>query len=262
MIRFIATDVDGTLVKDSAPSIYPEIFDEIKRLTDKGIIFCIASGRQYESVANMFKPVSDRITFLVENGAYIRKGEKELSTIAMDRQDVVEIIEELRLMPDIEIVASSTHAGSILESDNEEFVDMIVNSYHNKTMLVKDILEIDEPIVKIAAYKKENIHSEGNNILIPKWKDRCRCCLAGMEWVDFMHKDADKGNALDFLLKYYHIDREECVAFGDNENDIGMLKTAGIGYAVETASVTVKQNADRICPGYMQRGVLKELQKL
>ena len=47
MIKLIATDIDGTLVKDSTPEIYPEIFSVIREWTDRGGYFCVASGRQY-----------------------------------------------------------------------------------------------------------------------------------------------------------------------------------------------------------------------
>ena len=52
-IKLIATDVDGTLVKDSSPDVYDEMIDIIKKLTDAGIRFVIASGRQYGSVRKM-----------------------------------------------------------------------------------------------------------------------------------------------------------------------------------------------------------------
>ena len=42
-IKLIATDVDGTLVKDSSPDVYDEMIDIIKKLTDAGIRFVIAS---------------------------------------------------------------------------------------------------------------------------------------------------------------------------------------------------------------------------
>ena len=43
-IKLIATDVDGTLVKDSSPQMYDEMIDIILKLSDQGIRFVIASG--------------------------------------------------------------------------------------------------------------------------------------------------------------------------------------------------------------------------
>ena len=45
-IRLVATDIDGTLVKDSSPDVYPEIVQMFRELTARGILCCVASGRQ------------------------------------------------------------------------------------------------------------------------------------------------------------------------------------------------------------------------
>ena len=47
MIKLIATDVDGTLVKDGTMQIDPEYMTVIKELVQKGIIFAVCSGRQF-----------------------------------------------------------------------------------------------------------------------------------------------------------------------------------------------------------------------
>ena len=57
------------------------------------------------------------------------------------------------------------------------------------------------------------------------------------------------------------IKREEIVAFGDNYNDIEMLKYAGTGVAVENAEGDVKKNADYICLRNDENGVGKFLEK-
>lgn len=46
MIKLIATDVDGTLVKDGTLLIDPEYMTVVSRLVDQGIYFVVCSGRQ------------------------------------------------------------------------------------------------------------------------------------------------------------------------------------------------------------------------
>ena len=46
MIKLIATDIDGTLLKDGTLMIDPEYMTVIEKLTSKGIIFVACSGRQ------------------------------------------------------------------------------------------------------------------------------------------------------------------------------------------------------------------------
>lgn len=257
MLKFIASDVDGTLIKDSAPSIYPEIHDEIKRITDKGIIFCIASGRQYGSVAKLFAPVADRLVFITDNGARIRKGEKDLRLVEMKREYVCDIVKQLRALG-LEIVAS-TPDGDILETKSDEFRHFMFDVYHNEGRMVDDILLDGAKIIKLAAYKKDGIREISDNILVPSWKDKCKCCISGEAWLDFMDPVSDKGNAIRFLYDYFKIDRSETMVFGDNENDMGMLRESDNSYAVSNASDIVKQCAAHICGGYKERGVLEIL---
>ena len=61
MIKLIASDIDGTLVKDGTLAIDREYMDVIRRLLDKGIIFVACSGRQYRSERKLFAPVADRL---------------------------------------------------------------------------------------------------------------------------------------------------------------------------------------------------------
>ena len=42
--------------------------------------------------------------------------------------------------------------------------------------------------------------------------------------------------AAEFLIEYLGVKREELAAFGDGHNDTGLLRFAGIGFAVANAS--------------------------
>ena len=77
-----------------------------------------------------------------------------------------------------------------------------------------------------------------------------------------MDASVDKGNALRQLQQYLGIKKEETMAFGDNNNDIGMMLAAGESYAVETAVKEVKEAAGNICPGYLDKGVYKIIKNL
>ena len=53
------------------------------------------------------------------------------------------------------------------------------------------------------------------------------------------------------------ISREETAAFGDNENDIGMLELAGQSYAVENARRAVRDAASHVIGPMREDAVLK-----
>lgn len=261
MIKLIASDVDGTLIKDSTPDLYPEMVDTIRELKRRGILFCAASGRQYESLRNVFRDVADEIAYIAENGAHIRYQNQNISITPMKREYIEEIMFMLRpYYGECEAIISTSN-GSLVESQSEDFLNLITYGYHNAFRRVEDVLKTDETIIKIAVYRKGSIRKLGEELFIPKWQDRVKVCMAGEEWVDFMDSSVDKGNGLKILEDYLKIDRQETMAFGDNNNDIGMMQAAGYSYAVDTAVDGVKQAAGGICPGYRQKGVYQIIRK-
>ncbi|MBQ7433328.1 MAG: HAD hydrolase family protein [Lachnospiraceae bacterium] len=54
---------------------------------------------------------------------------------------------------------------------------------------------------------------------------------------------------------YANFDMEEIVAFGDDYNDIEMLRACGTGVAVGNALAEVKQAADEVCLTNEEDGV-------
>ena len=262
MIRLIATDIDGTLVKESTSQIYPELLEVIREWTNMGGYFCVASGRQYYSIRHMFGQVSDRIIYLAENGAHVRYRDCDILVQKMRRDYVEQIMMQLRdYYDECDVVVSSTE-GSLMESCNEEFIKLIAEGYHNKYRVVEDILAVQEEIIKIAIRHEGSIRGLGEKVLIPLWQDKVKTCMAGEEWVDFMDASVDKGNALSVIQKYLGVTKAETMAFGDNDNDIGLLMAAGESYAVENARDSVKAKAKYICPSYHEKGVYQVIKAL
>lgn len=262
MIRLIATDIDGTLVKESTSKIYPELLDAIRRWTDAGNYFCVASGRQYYSIEHMFEKVSDRIIYLAENGAHVRYRDENILVKKMRREHVEGIMKQLRPYYGQCETVVSTVDGSLLETKNQEFLDFFKKGYRNKYRIVEDVLEEKTDILKIAIYQKDSIRDLGESTLIPAWQNQVKTCMAGEEWVDFMDASVDKGNALGIIQQYFGISREETMAFGDNDNDIGLLQAAEESYAVENARESVKAQAKYICPSYKEKGVYQVIEQL
>lgn len=262
MIRLVASDIDGTLIKDSTPDLYPEMAEAIKKMAQRNILFCAASGRQYNSVRNVFRDVEEEIVFIADNGAQIRYKEKDIRLSPMKREYAEAIIRQLREYDSVCEIVASTPDGCLLETRNKAFLDLMTYGYRNKFTLVKDVLEENAKIIKIAIYQKDSIRELGEEILIPQWKDKVKVCMAGEEWVDFMDLSVDKGKALAFIQEYFQISKEETMAFGDNNNDIGMMEAAGESYAVENAREEVKAAAKHICPSYLEKGVYRVVKDL
>lgn len=262
MIKLIATDIDGTLIEESTPDLYPEIVQEIGSLSRRGILFCAASGRQLFSLKSVFRDVAEETCYIAENGAHIHYRGRDLSVTAMKREDAEEIVGRLRGLGEEYEFIVSTPEGSLMETKNRRFVDMIRDGYRNRFRLVEDVLAEALPILKVAVYHPGSIRALGEEKLIPAWAGRVQACVAGEEWVDFMALEVDKGRALEKVQEIFGILPEETMAFGDNTNDIGLMKAANYSYAVENARPEVKRAARFCCPSYREKGVYTTIHKV
>ena len=72
MIKLIATDLDGTLLDPKSrldPGRFWRVFDRIKAA---GCHFVLASGDQYYCMRNYFGPRGEELSYVAENGAWVR----------------------------------------------------------------------------------------------------------------------------------------------------------------------------------------------
>ena len=69
MIKLIASDLDGTLLHNGAQELSSYTIDLIHRITEKGIHFVAASGRQYDNERRLFADIKDEISYIAENGS-------------------------------------------------------------------------------------------------------------------------------------------------------------------------------------------------
>lgn len=255
MIKLIASDLDGTLLLGGAYVLDPEVYDLILRLQEKGIRFISASGRQIASQKNLFKPIADQISYIAENGAIYMHNNKSVVVTDINRDLSMRIIESIQKRPDCNIVVSGVSSCYILPG-NDAFTHHIQHELNNKMTFVNDFSEIDEPIVKIAA--QDHTNCEGSAVHFRGiFEKEIRVITAGNDWVDFLPYDCNKGVALQMLLQELGIDASEIITFGDQQNDLEMLKLAGTSYAMATASDEVKGYATNVTDSVTR--ILKEL---
>lgn len=76
-----------------------------------------------------------------------------------------------------------------------------------------------------------------------------------------MNKGITKGRAVERLASYYNISPEEIIGIGNNENDMPMLRYAGLGVAMGNAEEELKIMADYIAPTNDEDGVAAVIEK-
>ena len=132
-----------------------------------------------------------------------------------------------------------------------------------------DMREIDDltklkadDIIKFTIYHPSLCEEMCSPHFIPFWKNQAHIACAGKEWVDCNATGVNKWTAISYIMDKYNILPDEVCCFGDNLNDIEMLKNAGTSYAVSNARPEVIEAAKHICPPYWENGVLQILKTL
>ena len=263
MIKLIMTDIDGTLVPDGTKNLNPEYYDIIEKLIAKGIIFVVASGRHLMGVQSVFQPILDQLWITSQNGNVItHQGNSEIIH-TISSQTVQEFWNDIFQYEEVDSLIETADRAFCPHGDcnmyqiltkQYDFNMEVLGDCHSVPDLDFSMICIHHP-VNAEAFVKEHHLQE-------RWKEKMNLTTSGQLWVDCTIPGVSKGNALNRICEKLKIDPKDTIAFGDNMNDISMLETAGIGYAVDNARAEVQQAADQVIPGYAKDGVLEVLKRI
>lgn len=281
MIKLIASDMDGTLL-DAHMSISTENTEAIRMANELGIEFMVATGRNAQEARAALDEAGIDCAMITLNGAQVfdRSG-KSLFTVpipspqAMTVMDILdangiyyEVATNQGLYSEsqpkrIESFASSiaTHmphltykmaiamASANLELLHITYVDSI------RELLLDDKFEV----LKIICF-----HTEGPRILGPVGKEisnlgELAVTSSGQNNLEVNHKNAQKGIAVAHVAHERGITLDEVMTIGDNFNDVSMLQTAGVSFAMGNAEIEVKDYAKYLTDTNLESGVGKAI---
>lgn len=124
--------------------------------------------------------------------------------------------------------------------------------------------DIGEPIIKMvfASLSGEVIERTKEFLLSHPLSERFDFIRSEFAFFEMIPKGVDKGQLLYKLAEYLGIERKRTIAAGDYNNDISMVKAAGVGIAVENAVDELKAVADVItvhCDKHAIREIVRML---
>lgn len=243
MIKLIASDLDGTLLQNGAQELTPRAIELIHELTQRGVRFVAASGRQYDNERRLFSPIKDEISYIAENGSLCIHQGQVISRGVIPDDLAYRIMDEVKKEPGYEILVSREDS-CFIEDSSPEFVDHIVNVMKNTTRIVDDVRTLKGPFLKIATANMVS-HDVSSYLkhLQNTYSPALKVVTSGNIWIDFIVPGYNKGTALQKLMDLFHIKPEECIAFGDQYNDIEMLELVGQGYAMSNAAPGIAGHA-------------------
>lgn len=238
-IRLVVTDMDGTLLRRDHS--LPDGFWELeRRLHESGIVFAVASGRQYWNLAEFFQPIRDRLLILAENGTMVMQGGEELHLQPLARPDAHRFIDLGRTLLDTHVLLCGREAAYV-DDPHPEFMAQIAPFYH-RIRIVPDLKEVDDHALKVTFCDFNGAETHAYPAVRP-FEAGFKVAVAGIPWLDITHGEANKGTAIARIRERMGIARDQVLAFGDYLNDLEMMAEAGFAFAMRNAHPRILEAA-------------------
>jgi Cof subfamily protein (haloacid dehalogenase superfamily) len=264
MYKLIALDMDGTLLTtDKKVSERTEA--AIKAAEAKGVKIVLASGRpliginRYLEELELIKGEDYVLSF---NGGLVlnTKTEEIVSKVSLKGSDLKYIYEISREL-NINIHAFSAKDG-LITPKNSQYTEHEAE-INGIDINIKNFNEVDddEDIIKVMMIDPQEILDPAIERLPKEVYEKYSVFKSSPFFLEFTHKEVDKGLGLKRLGEYLGIKKEEIIACGDAGNDLSMVKYAGLGVAMDNAVPEVKDAADYITTSNDEDGIAKVIEK-
>lgn len=261
-IKIVFSDIDGTFLTNDH-RVTEKTAGAVKSLLEKKVPFVLVSARMPEAIYPITEKIGVKIPIISYSGGLV-------------------LTEDEKILYDKKILAEDVK--NVLQEISARWPEVTVNYYSGRKWFVKDVS--DKRVVRemnITSATAENANFENlleknilpNKILIMCEPPTCEemerelgkrfenlnVVRSSKILLEIMDKTVTKAEGIEILLKHYNFSAEEAIAFGDNYNDVEMLKFIGCGVAMGNAPEDVKKIANEITASNEEDGIYKFLAK-
>ncbi len=236
MIRLLAIDMDGTLF-NSQSEVSTGNRQAIARAMAEGIEVVIATGKPYGGIERLAAELGLTAPQVTLNGGAV---------VAPDTRRIISAhpMSEVQYQA---ILARLTERGipCVVYTPEQLYcrqwsreIDFLLEIREPRPVVLPE-LERLSGVVKVLTFVERGDHTQEQlirGLTVPG----VRVIRTSDKLLEYIDERANKGVALRRLADHLGIKIDEVAAIGDSENDLEMLKTAGLGIAMGNAVDTVK----------------------
>ncbi len=269
MYKMVVFDIDGTLLKHKETSLTfgsknLKMFKELKK---GGYTVVLASGRDLVSIGDLH--FSDNIDYFIgANGSFIydTKLQKNIWSTTLSIKDFTDFKREI-------LDNNIDQIDNIILSDDK---NVFVYSYEqiHKHWFWKDFTNKYKPL---NLYDKEvnldQFHLITINCIDKKIinisKEFFKKTNSSLDVQTFWRngffvseKGLNKAKTILKLVEFLNLTKENVIAFGDGENDVEMIKMAGMGIAMSNGIPKLKEIADDVADDVANNGTYGKLKDM
>ncbi|OAV46068.1 Cof-type HAD-IIB family hydrolase [Lewinella sp. 4G2] len=264
--RIAFTDIDGTLL-DKDRHIAPATRREVDRLSAAGIPFILISSRMPRAMTHLQADLDiEGLPLIAYNGGLVVVDGRTVSSQAIDLK-VAEVIREFSQSAPLSVSLYYVDEWYVESMDHyakrEEHNTRTSPTVQNLTTTIANWREAGHGAHKIMCMGEPGRLDRLITLLESEFSSQLHLYRSKDDYLEIADARISKLTGVRTLLEdaYPYLSLGDCIAFGDNYNDVEMLEGVGIGVAVGNARPEAKSVADHVVAGNKEDGVAEGLAK-
>ncbi|MBO7485457.1 MAG: HAD family phosphatase [Spirochaetaceae bacterium] len=251
-IKLILCDLDGTLLR-SDKTISDKSVQVLEQCRSNGILIGFSTSRGRANIIPFEAKINPDIIICNGGASMVCRG-KLIYTKTFTLEETRRMLAAAyKVCGDNAEITLDTLDSIYWNRKNDKSTDYDWNSDYD------DFRDFKEPAMKICVQTDDKDTAQKIAASVPG----CDMLpFSDIPWYKFSAANATKEAAISFLCEYLKITPQNVIAFGDDHNDIGMLKMCGTGVAMGNAIAEVKAVADALTITNDEDGVARFLEKL
>ncbi len=269
MIKLIALDLDGTLL-DSQKRLSPRNEQALLACMQRGIEIVPCTGRIWNGVPDVIRNLPGIHYAITVNGAVLEDGSRhqvldERKLSCEQALEILELANGFNTMYDVYIGGQGYGELRFMEHMDRYGIAPVLQEMVRKTRkavesVPEEVKRIHMPVEKINYFfnnqderlrARKALEARGDVLVSSSFRNN----------LEINAKGAAKGEGILRLAAHLGLKPEQTMGFGDGENDLSMMKMAGIGVAMSNGEESVKQAADYVTDTNDADGVAKTIEK-
>ncbi|AQT84251.1 HAD-superfamily hydrolase [Paenibacillus larvae subsp. larvae] len=237
--KLVALDMDGTLLTEEK-TISKANKEAIFAALDKGVTVIFSTGRGVQSITPYAEELKLETPLVAVNGSEVWSAPHKLHKRTLFQADVIRRLHALALKHDSWYWAYA------------------VDGLFNRDQWTDDL--DGQQWLKFGYYTEEEDKLKAIRSEVEKW-DLFEVTNSHVCNIELNPKGISKASGVEEVCKMIGADMSQVIAMGDSQNDIAMIRSAGLGVAMGNAQEEVKRIADYVTATNEEDGVARVIEQ-
>lgn len=255
-IRLVAIDIDGTLLNNQG-ELHTQTIEALHLVREQGIRIALATGRITSSTQRVAHQIGGEVDVVSYNGAYVALSgqDQPITRVSMSMKTIRPLIAELEArelyikmyIDDHLYVQTATEETIQFFQDHQ--VPYTEVGIGNLSRLERDPMKL---VVIDTSPRLEELYP-----LLPAWETSCTFFHeeGRRRSIEIAPHSVNKSTGVQHLCRQLGISMQQVMAFGNEGNDLEMIRDVGIGVAMGNGIELLKEIADHVTKSNDDHGV-------